>query len=135
MKPFTVRQLGLQIAAAREMHERDRRLQRSIARLLVKLRDGLVDFPITDLIDDVEATLKTPVQTAVKREDEQEFARLNGQNLMFIEDSGRKLKALLQEDGRLSDFWVRIEHHESLHAHDAVGVFTKGVDNGYLPIP
>ena len=109
--------------------------QRSIARLLVKLRDGLVDFPITDLIDDVEATLKTPVQTAVKREDEQEFARLNGQNLMFIEDSGRKLKALLQEDGRLSDFWVRIEHHESLHAHDAVGVFTKGVGNGYLPIP
>ena len=30
--------------------------------------------------------LKTPVQAAVKREDEQEFARLNGQNLMFCED-------------------------------------------------
>ena len=109
--------------------------QRSVARLLVKLRDGLIHFPITDLIDDVEATLKTPVQTAVKREDEQEFARLNGQNLMFIEDAGRKLKALLLQDKRLSDFWVRIEHHESLHAHDAVGVFTKGVADGYLPIP
>lgn len=109
--------------------------QRSIARLLVKLRDGLIHFPITDLIDEVEATLKTPVQTAVKREDEQEFARLNGQNLMFIEDAGRKLKALLQRDERLSDFWVRMEHHESLHAHDAVGVFTKGVADGYLPIP
>ena len=109
--------------------------QRSVARLLVKLRDGLIHFPITDLIDEVEATLKTPVQTAVKREDEQEFARLNGQNLMFIEDAGRKLKALLQRDERLSDFWVRMEHHESLHAHDAVGVFTKGVADGYLPIP
>ena len=109
--------------------------QRSIARLLVKLRDGLIDFPITDLIDGVEATLKTPVQTAVKREDEQEFALLNGQNLMFIEDSGRKLKALLQGDERLTDFWARIEHHESLHAHDAVGIFTKGVPDGYLPIP
>lgn len=109
--------------------------QRSLARLLVKLKDGLIHFPITDLIDNVEATLKTPVQTAVKREDEQEFARLNGQNLMFIEDSGRKLKAMLQQDDRLSDFWVRIEHHESLHAHDAVGVFTKGVADGYLPIP
>ena len=109
--------------------------QRSVARLLVKLRDGLIHFPITDLIDDVEATLKTPVQTAVKREDEQEFARLNGQNLMFIEDAGRKLKALLLQDERLRDFWVRIEHHESLHAHDAVGVFTKGVADGYLPIP
>ena len=109
--------------------------QRSVARLLVKLRDGLIHFPITDLIDDVEATLKTPVQTAVKREDEQEFARLNGQNLMFIEDAGRKLKVLLLQDERLRDFWVRIEHHESLHAHDAVGVFTKGVADGYLPIP
>ncbi len=109
--------------------------QRSVARLLVKLKDGLIHFPITDLIDAVEATLKTPVQTAVKREDEQEFARLNGQNLMFIEDSGRKLKAMLQRDNRLSDFWVRVEHHESLHAHDAVGVFTKGVADGYLPIP
>ena len=109
--------------------------QRSVARLLVKLRDGLIHFPITDLIDDVEATLKTPVQTAVKREDEQEFARLNGQNLMFIEDAGRKLKALLLQDERLRDFWVRIEHHESLHAHDAVGVFTKSVADGYLPIP
>ncbi|MDP6375272.1 MAG: GTP cyclohydrolase FolE2 [Pseudomonadales bacterium] len=109
--------------------------QRSLAHVLVKLEDGLADFPITDLIDRIEDTLKTPVQTAVKREDEQEFARLNGQNLMFIEDSGRELKALLQEDERLRDFWVRVEHHESLHAHDAVGIFTKGVEKGYLPIP
>lgn len=109
--------------------------QRSDARILVRLRDGLVDFPITDLIDEVESTLKTPVQTAVKREDEQEFARLNGQNLMFIEDAGRKLKDQLNGDERFADYWVRVEHHESLHAHDAVGVFTKGVKGGYLPIP
>jgi GTP cyclohydrolase I len=109
--------------------------QRSDARIRVKLRDGLIDFPITDLIDEVEATLKTPVQTAVKREDEQEFARLNGQNLMFIEDAGRKLKDQLDADARLADFWVRVEHHESLHAHDAVGVFTKGVEDGYQAVP
>jgi GTP cyclohydrolase I len=109
--------------------------QRSDARIRVKLREGLIDFPITDLIDEVEATLKTPVQTAVKREDEQEFARLNGQNLMFIEDAGRKLKDQLDADDRLADFWVRGEHHESLHAHDAVGVFTKGVGDGYQAVP
>ena len=109
--------------------------QRSDAKILVQLRDGLEEFPITDLIDEIESTLKTPVQTAVKREDEQEFARLNGQNLMFIEDAGRKLKDALMKDERLTDFWVRVEHHESLHAHDAVGVFTRGVANGYLPIP
>ena len=109
--------------------------QRSVARILVKLRDGLEDFPITSLIDTIEATLKTPVQTAVKREDEQEFARLNAANLMFVEDAGRKLKSSLSADARLTDFWVRVEHHESLHAHDAVGVFTKGIEKGYLPIP
>ncbi len=109
--------------------------QRSIAKILVRLEDDLDDFPITELIDSVEETLKTPVQTAVKREDEQEFARLNGQNLMFIEDAGRRLKATLSEDTRLHDFWVRLEHHESLHAHDAVGVFTKDIEGGYLPIP
>ena len=50
-------------------------------------------------------------------------------------DAGRKLKTSLAMDPRLADFWVRIEHHESLHAHDAVGVFTKGVDGGYPARP
>ena len=109
--------------------------QRSDARILVRLDDGIEHFPITDLIDAAEDTLQTPVQTAVKREDEQEFALRNGQNLMFIEDAGRKLKDRFDSDARLSDFWVRIEHHESLHAHDAVGVFIKGIDGGYLPTP
>ena len=109
--------------------------QRSTARVLVRLAEGLETFPITDLVDEIEGVLKTPVQTAVKREDEQEFARLNGQNLMFIEDAGRKLKTSLAMDPRLADFWVRVEHHESLHAHDAVGVFTKGVDGGYPARP
>ncbi|MDZ7668547.1 MAG: GTP cyclohydrolase FolE2 [Gammaproteobacteria bacterium] len=109
--------------------------QRSTAHVLVRLADGIETFPITEVIDEVEGILKTPVQTAVKREDEQEFARLNGQNLMFIEDAGRKLKGNLGLDPRLADFWVRIEHHESLHAHDAVGVFTKGVADGYRAIP
>ncbi len=109
--------------------------QRSTAKILVQLASDLDEFPLTDLINQVEGVLKTPVQSAVKREDEQEFARLNGANLMFVEDAGRNLKSALLEDERWKDFWVRIEHHESLHAHDAVGVFTKGEDKGYLPIP
>ena len=109
--------------------------QRSTAKVLVRLNPDMDEFPLTDLIDQVEAVLKTPVQAAVKREDEQEFARLNGENLMFVEDAGRRLKSALLDDQRWCDFWVRIEHHESLHAHDAVGVFTKGEQDGYLPIP
>jgi GTP cyclohydrolase I len=109
--------------------------QRSTAKILVRLNAEMDEFPITALIDQVEQELKTPVQAAVKREDEQEFARLNGENLMFVKDAGRRLKSVLSNDERWCDFWVRIEHHESLHAHDAVGVFTKGDKEGYLPIP
>jgi len=109
--------------------------QRSTAKVMVSLGEEVGDLPITDLINRVEDVLKTPVQSAVKREDEQEFARLNGENLMFVEDAGRRIKNSLDKQSRFDDFWVRIEHHESLHAHDAVGVFTKGVENGYLPIP
>ena len=53
VKPFTVRQLGLQIAAAREMHERDRRLQRSIARL--RRRNDLTSAAFDNIEDAVVA--------------------------------------------------------------------------------
>ncbi len=109
--------------------------QRSIANVRVRLDDTLTSFPITALVNDVEEALATPVQTAVKREDEQEFARLNAANLMFCEDAGRRLKAMLDAQTSILDFHVRVEHHESLHAHDAVSVFAKGVAGGYPPIP
>ena len=109
--------------------------QRSIAEIKVRLTEETKDFPLEDLIDVVEGALKTPVQTAVKREDEQEFALLNGQNLMFCEDAARRIQASLNEKVCYQDFWVRVNHLESLHAHDAVAVVTKGVDGGYLPIP
>jgi GTP cyclohydrolase I len=69
----------------------------------------------------------------VKREDEQAFARLNGQNLMFCEDAARRMQSALQADERIADFWLRASHFESLHAHDAVAVAVKGVEGGYGP--
>ncbi|ANB17594.1 GTP cyclohydrolase FolE2 [Dokdonella koreensis] len=106
--------------------------QRSSAQVRVRLAPGF-DFPILDIIDRVEDALQTPVQTAVKREDEQAFALLNGQNLMFCEDAARRIRHALDGDERISDFWVRASHFESLHPHDAVAVATKGVRNGYGP--
>jgi len=105
--------------------------QRSVAEIKVKLSEKADTFPIIALIDLIEATLKTPVQAAVKREDEQEFARLNGQNLMFCEDAARQLKFALNEQVLFDDFWLRVNHYESLHAHDAVSVTTKGIKGGY----
>ena len=104
--------------------------QRSIANVKVQLGGTINEFDVLSLIDNLEQELKTPVQAAVKREDEQEFARLNGQNLMFCEDAARKIKALLEADNYV-DYWLQINHYESLHAHDAVAVAVKGIDGGY----
>jgi hypothetical protein len=89
-------------------------------------------FPIVELIDEIENALKTPVQATVKREDEQAFARLNGSNLMFCEDAGRRIQTALNADERILDFWARCTHYESLHPHNAVSVVTKGVEGGYV---
>jgi GTP cyclohydrolase IB len=104
--------------------------QRSVAEIRVKLASSF-GFPIVELIDRVEDALKTPVQTAVKREDEQEFALLNGANLMFCEDAARRIHGALDSDERVVDFWARASHLESLHPHDAVAITTKGIENGF----
>ena len=107
--------------------------QRSVAEVKVKLNNSISDFPITDLVDLIEDSLQTPVQAAVKRADEQEFARLNGQNLMFCEDAARRLQYSMNLATEYDDFWLKINHLESLHAHDAVSVTTKGIIGGYQP--
>ncbi|MDP2560962.1 GTP cyclohydrolase FolE2 [Psychrobium sp. 1_MG-2023] len=104
--------------------------QRSVAQVKVKLPQDLAEFPLRQLIDLIEHVMQTPVQAAVKREDEQEFARLNAANLMFCEDAVRRAKHGLNQND-FTDFWVRINHYESLHAHDAVAVAVKGVKQGY----
>ncbi len=109
--------------------------QRSLAQVRVKLDDSVTSLPISALIDRIEDALQTPVQAAVKREDEQEFARLNGKNLMFCEDAARRLHQALDTDDTLQDFWVRVNHLESLHPHDAVAIVVKGVNNGYRDDP
>ena len=77
------------------------------------------ELPLLTLIDQVEAALGTPLQTAVKRADEQAFAELNGQNLMFVEDAARRIQAALQQ-GQWRDPRAQVCHMESLHPHDAV---------------
>jgi GTP cyclohydrolase I len=109
--------------------------QRSLAQVRVRLANDVKDLPISRIIDQIEFALQTPVQAAVKREDEQEFARLNAANLMFCEDAARRLQAELSKDETLKDFWVRVNHMESLHPHDAVAIVTKGIENGYRDDP
>ena len=98
--------------------------QRSTATIRVRpLGEGV--FPLIRMIDNVESALGTPVQTAVKRADEQAFALANGQNLMFCEDAARRIQKTLEADPNIADFHLRVAHHESLHPHDAVAFASK----------
>ncbi|WP_321788503.1 GTP cyclohydrolase FolE2 [Burkholderia pyrrocinia] len=92
--------------------------QRSEAVVSVALPADATALGLIALIDRVEHALGTPVQTAVKRADEQVFAVLNGGNLMFVEDAARRVQAAL--DGRHANPRVHVRHLESLHPHDAV---------------
>lgn len=94
--------------------------QRSRADIRVRLRPAFDRLPLVELVDAIEDSLGTPVQTAVKREDEQAFAALNAANLMFCEDAARRVAAALHGDARVEGFEATVSHFESLHAHDAV---------------
>lgn len=90
--------------------------QRSEARVAVELAAG-GHLGALELVDRVEAAVGTPLQTAVKRADEQEFAARNGRHLMFVEDAARDIASAL--DG-YRQVRVQVRHLESLHPHDAV---------------
>ena len=98
--------------------------QRSKATITIKQEDSQ-ELKLEELVALVEQSLKTPVQSIVKREDEKEFAKLNGQNLMFAEDAARKIKSTLNSEKNISSFSVKVSHYESLHAHNAVAYAEK----------
>ncbi len=91
--------------------------QRSLAQVRVGIPLGAADLGLLPLIERCEKALGTPVQTAVKRADEQAFAALNGSNLMFVEDAARRLLIALRDS--YQDVSIHVRHLESLHPHDA----------------
>ena len=102
--------------------------QRSVMECELLLTDK-DHFDVNDLLKSfvqiIENTLKTPVQTAVKKADEMAFAVLNSENLMFCEDAVRRidseLKARIQHKPvELIGYRIKTRHEESLHPHDAV---------------
>jgi GTP cyclohydrolase I len=94
--------------------------QRSRAEVRARLAPSFANLPVLDLVDAIESALQTPVQAAVKREDEQAFAELNAANLMFCEDAARRVATALAADPRVERFDAEVSHFESLHPHDAV---------------
>jgi len=104
--------------------------QKSIGLIKMKVEEEKQSF--LELINEAENVLKTPVQTAVKKEDEQEFAKLNSENLMFSEDAARRLKHFLNQKDWVKDFYIHVKHFESLHPFEVACYITKQVKGGFL---
>src|SRR3546814_20506694 len=64
--------------------------QRSSADVRVQLKPSFGQLSIESLVDAIEAAPGTPVQTAVKREDEQPFARHHAQTPLVCHDAPRR---------------------------------------------
>lgn len=93
-------------------------------------KPGDMESFFDDSLQKLEAAIRTPVQTSVKRQDEQEFARLNGQYPLFCEDAARVLSQEIQQwmqlksQPRIKNFHIKVRHLESLHPFNAVAVAT-----------
>lgn len=98
--------------------------QRSNANITVIFKNAPENNEIIDMIDRLEESLQTRVQTTVKRADEQEFARKNAKNLMFSEDAARRLKKALENEKNVEKYQLKVHHFESLHPHDAVAIIS-----------
>ncbi|MBE0508947.1 MAG: GTP cyclohydrolase I FolE2 [Marinospirillum sp.] len=95
--------------------------QRSMARAqLHSTLSYTSSLQLPELIQRMEKALATPVQTAVKRTDEQAFALRNGANQMFCEDAARRLARSLEGLPDWQNARIEVHHYESLHGHDAV---------------
>lgn len=94
--------------------------QRSLAKLKVQVSSEYEDLAGLELVDLAEEALKTPVQSLVKRIDEQEFARRNGSHPLFCEDAARVLADALCAAKWAMAFEIEVCHMESLHPHNAV---------------
>ncbi len=115
--------LGLESSIAGTPHG-----QRSEGRLRSTLMNSFGDLNfLIKTIEELEQAIATPVQSAVKREDEQEFARLNASNLMFAEDAVRKMDAVLPPLGFFRKYEIEACHFESLHPHDAVASIVRSL--------
>lgn len=98
--------------------------QRSVAEITVETRD---ENSINRIINDVENKITSIPHTIVKREDEQAIAEDCADNLIFVEDSARIIRDILEEHG-YRDYVIVVNHYESIHTHDAVAVLRKGRD-------
>lgn len=104
--------------------------QRSFADVLVETQEPHYVW-LEDIIEAVERDIKTLPYPIIKREDEQEIARIAARNPMFVEDAIRCVSNALNCREDIFDWIVKCTHEESIHTSEAIAVNWKGIPNGF----
>ena len=103
--------------------------QRSFATIMIETIEPNYVW-LEDIIDSVELSIKTLPYPIIKRIDEQEIARIAGENPLFVEDAIREISLKLNERDDICDWGVKCSHEESIHTSEAIAINYKGVENG-----
>ena len=105
--------------------------QRSFADILVKGKNEPYYIWLEDIIDAVESNIVNIPYPVIKREDEQEIARIAAENPMFVEDAIRLISKSLNDMAGVEDWIVKCSHEESIHTSEAIAINWKGIDKGF----
>lgn len=103
--------------------------QRSFASVLIESGDPVIW--LEELISLIENSIKTLPYPIIKRVDEQEIARIAGENPIFVEDAIRQISTALNSDSRIKDWIVKCVHEESIHTSNAIAINWKGIEDGF----
>jgi GTP cyclohydrolase I len=104
--------------------------QRSSVEILVEVLQDEILW-LEEIIKLVEDSVKTIPYPIIRRVDEQEIARIAGENLMFVEDAIRRIAQSLDSERRIYDWIAKCIHEESIHCSDAVACNWKGIEGGF----
>jgi len=106
--------------------------QRSFAVIMVEIDTyGDKYVWLEDIISAAENVIPTLPYPIIKRIDEQEIARVAGDNPMFVEDAIRSISNAIDNIDGVIDWIVKCSHEESIHTSEAIAVNWKGVYGGF----
>ena len=106
--------------------------QRSFAHIMVETDPNSDKYIwLENIIEAVENVIPTLPYPVIKRVDEQEIARIAGENPMFVEDAIRAISQSLDNIEGISDWIVKCSHEESIHTSEAIAVNWKGIPGGF----
>jgi len=101
--------------------------QRSYADVLVETDTSSDKYVwLEDVIEAVENVIPTLPYPIIKRVDEQEIARIAGENPMFVEDAIRSISTSINSLDGIIDWIIKCSHEESIHTSEAIAVNWKG---------